>query len=481
MRDSLSAGRQGVLDGPAVLLAGVQRRLLPRAVRRLLVRGAVWRLLLHRAERDLLRGALLALQRLGRQLQLLNGTLLPFRELTLVARAADVPVAAGGNTRYCLAMNLRGLVVGAASLLCSCGDSGAQTGFADAGLQAEAGTGLDGSGQPEVGAGADASADGPVWPEASADVASVDAASVDAASADATGPAVCGDKTCGPAEDCETCSQDCGPCNPDIYEPFEHVAPALSERSASELAQSNGCFSRGFGQFHERAMCLATTRPVTDLVSETSPSRARAGKSSMRFVLKPTPLEDWPSGEATHRNELAPDGAWEYFPAVGEERWYGFSVLFPEDFVFAPPAIASTNRFIIAQWQHGTAGSPAVSFEVLGDKLQVVLNGGTAPDGIHEVGRGDVATITRGEWLDFMLRVVWHKTQGAVVVWSQGTAVFEQLALQTVYDNKDNGGQMKVGIYYWRWKNQSDVKAALDAGIVDREVFFDELREYHGN
>jgi hypothetical protein len=298
-------------------------------------------------------------------------------------------------------------------------------------------------------------------------------------------PADCGpcgscnnDTNCDADENCGSCPDDCGLCLADMYEPFEHVAPPIDERSSGELDDS--CFSRDFGDWHERAMCLAVTRPVTDLISETTTDYARSGQRSMHFRMIPTPFDDWPSStEPTHRNELTPWG-WDKYPDLSEERWYGFSVMFPNDFVFAPDDIANSIRFLFAQWQHGTAGSPSVSIEVIGDKFRLELNGGTAPDDIHGIDSPLIGTIERGRWIDFVLRVFWDQSDGLVEVWIDGVKVYEKYNIQTIYYNKDNGGKLKVGVYYWRWKSQSDVQASLDAGITNRELYYDEIREYFG-
>lgn len=52
--------------------------------------------------------------------------------------------------------------------------------------------------------------------------------------------------------------------------------------------------------------------------------------------------------------------------------------------------------------------------------------------------------------------------------------------IQTIYNNINNGGGYKIGLYYWRWKEKQSVQNSLNAGINYREIFVDEVKEYHG-
>ena len=58
--------------------------------------------------------------------------------------------------------------------------------------------------------------------------------------------------------------------------------------------------------------------------------------------------------------------------------------------------------------------------------------------------------------------------------------VYEKTNIQTIYENLDNGGKIKLGMYYWKWKNKENVQAALDEGVTQRVLYIDEYREYKG-
>ncbi len=299
-------------------------------------------------------------------------------------------------------------------------------------------------------------------------------------------PAVCGDGTCAAKEDCKTCAADCGGgCasgSAVIYEDFEGSFNPVQKRTASELAKSNGCFGNNYNDTFRRDVCVFVgDDELKVLKSQRSTSQARKGSNSVQFYLEPTqPDGNFPTApfEATHRNELRIDSknpqGWNMLPPSGVERWYGFSTYFPTNFVFAPSAIANEIRFAFAQWQHGLPGSPAVAFEVMGDRVECNL--------LFVKPRGhDCGAIERGKWMDWVVRIVWKNSGGQVEVWRNGSKVLTNLNLKTVYDGVGNGGRFKFGMYYWRWKGKTDVENSINAGITHRELYFDEVRLYEGN
>lgn len=262
------------------------------------------------------------------------------------------------------------------------------------------------------------------------------------------------------------------------YEPFE----TLAERPVDAEAENNGCMSgTDWNEYYEFNVCVAATRKLSDHVMERSAEVQRAGSHSLRVVLTPTPINTWPLGQATHRAELAPrsKSPVRHYPREGEERWYGMSVYFPEDFKFTPGDDASDLRFIIAQWHHGTPGSPSVALEVYGDRLAVARSDGVSTDS-RWIEPQYLTRISRGQWMDIVVRIVWSKQDGKVQIWIDDKERISLDEVQTIYENLDVGGGMKFGLYYWRWKYRESVLRTKELGIEDREIFFDEIRQYLG-
>jgi hypothetical protein len=263
----------------------------------------------------------------------------------------------------------------------------------------------------------------------------------------------------------------------DSQEPYEEVAP----RTLDPEGNGNGCVeSPPWNNYYIQNVCVATNCPLTDFAIERSTAQKRSGNTSARFYLKPTSLDNWPSGEATHRAELGPH--WNSpvpYPVEGDEIWYGISYYFPSDFIFAPNNIENDIRFIIAQWQHGSPGSPAVALEVMGDEIVMQRQEGNSTNGTW-INPVPFTTIQRGQWMDFVLRIKWSKTNGLVECWVNGQKKYTATNVQTMYSNLSVGGGFKMGIYYWRWKEYQSVQNSLNAGITYRQIFIDEVRQYKG-
>lgn len=273
---------------------------------------------------------------------------------------------------------------------------------------------------------------------------------------------------------------------PDIYMGFEDSSEPLEPpfyRPANPNGTGNGCLeTTTWNSYYVRDVCISPTVDVNHYAIERSTQQKRSGSYSLRFYLKPTPLNQWPSaGEASHRAELGPkyNSPVSHYPSEGEEVWYGMSYFFPADFVFAPENIENDIRFIIGQWQHGSPGSAILALEVIGDEIMLQRQTGNSTSS-NWVTPDTITTITRGQWLDMVFRVKWSRTGGIVQCWVNGQQMLNLTNIQTIYNNLSNGGGLKPGIYYWRWKDQQSVQQTLNAGITHREIFFDELRQYKG-
>ena len=261
-------------------------------------------------------------------------------------------------------------------------------------------------------------------------------------------------------------------------EPYETMPP----REPDPNGTGNGCMGgEAWNEYYKFNVCVSPTSPLSDYALERSSQYARYGGTSLRCYLKPTDLNSWPQGEATHRAELAPhhNSPVPRYPLEGEEMWYGISYFFPSDFVFAPSAIENDIRFIIAQWQHGSPGSPIIALEVMGDNIVLQRQGGQSENPTW-YNPESIATIQRGQWMDIVIQAQWSKNNGLVNIWVNGNLTYAKSNIQTIYSNLNNGGGFKIGLYYWRWKYMQSVINSLNAGITYREIFIDEVREYHG-
>ncbi len=261
-------------------------------------------------------------------------------------------------------------------------------------------------------------------------------------------------------------------------EPFDQIP----NRPVDEGDTSNGCYyDIPWNDLYVFNVCVATTREISDFTIERSNQYARTGLASCKFMLKPTPLADWPIGEATHRAELGPkyELSVDVYPRENEERWYGLSVLFPDDFIFAETDVAQDLRFSVAEWQHGSMGSPILSLEVIGDKIVLVRKAGES-QASEWVGPVEITSIEKEKWIDIVVRTVWSKTNGVVEIWINGENRFTGLDLQTIYHDLEVGGGYKFGINHWRWKDKDMVEMSLNEGITERTIYIDEVKEYLG-
>ncbi len=268
----------------------------------------------------------------------------------------------------------------------------------------------------------------------------------------------------------------------DQTEPYEDPV----ERPIDPTGSGNGCMdASSWNLYYVRDVCVSPTRPIDDFEIERSSQFARNGNNSLRVRLLPTPLSDWPEGpggEATHRAELGPayNSPTPQYPTEGEERWYGMSYYFANDFIFAPQNIANDIRFIIGQWQHGSSGPSIIALEVIGDEIVLQRQTGSSTNS-NWITPVPIKTIQKGQWIDIVVQVKWSKTSGKVKIWVDGQVSFDMPVVQTIYSNLNVGGGYKMGLYYWRWKEQQSVTNTLNAGITDREIFIDEYRQYKGS
>lgn len=92
----------------------------------------------------------------------------------------------------------------------------------------------------------------------------------------------------------------------------------------------------------------------------------------------------------------------------GDERYYGFSALIPEDF-----KAGSEDYFILTQWHGNDSGRPPLTLHYEGGKLVVK---GNRHRGIIWSG-----SVEKGKWFDMVFHVKWSTDEdGFLEVWKNG-------------------------------------------------------------
>lgn len=148
-----------------------------------------------------------------------------------------------------------------------------------------------------------------------------------------------------------------------------------------------------------------------------------------RFALKATVRKgDDPIGASGHRNELLYLG----LEGEGDERFYKWSTLWPDDYASAP------GWQLFTQWhQMGDAGSPPVEFYVRGEEMVLRVSG-------TEVW---TRPLVRGAWHDFVFHVMWSSSEakGFVELLFDGETVLAKRPVATLFPREQV--YMKQGLY----------------------------------
>lgn len=261
----------------------------------------------------------------------------------------------------------------------------------------------------------------------------------------------------------------------DKAEPFQHEGdartlqpPAYSDDIALRLIRLTP-------PRNERALLFHSDFDGQDLegwqVSGNPPAvvhgAARAGAGAMRTSL------DRNRDRFPNRTEIQGPKA-----EIGEEYWYGFSILLPEDYV--PDRVWE----IVAQWQ-GVPDSdlgekwrnPVLALSTTGGRWSWVSRwdakrntfetGKREYGGVHEYDLGDYA---KGVWTDWVVHVRWsYGPEGFLNIWKNGQLVVDQNGPNAFNDAQ--GPFFKMGLY----KGWNDPKAAGDA-VAARVLYHDEFR-----
>lgn len=139
----------------------------------------------------------------------------------------------------------------------------------------------------------------------------------------------------------------------------------------------------------------------------------------------------------------------------GDERWYSWSMKFPED--LPEP---DGGYYIVVQWhQSADSGSPPLALDITNGNLEIGGDGVDAPPQA-------IGPIRRGEWVDYVMNVGFSQNDGFVEAWENGVQTVQRTSRPTMTDDEN---YLKMGIY-------RDPDATGDA-----EVWFDDFRIFDGN
>lgn len=158
---------------------------------------------------------------------------------------------------------------------------------------------------------------------------------------------------------------------------------------------------------------------------------ARQGQYAARFNIRPGDVPPFGGGE---RSEVQSNAAGALVHE-GDERWYEWSMKFPEDFE-NPRGV----WFIVLQW-HSSSGSPplAINVERNGD----IMIGG---DGLKGEPRRSLGKVRRGEWVDYVLHVKFSQDRdtGFIEGWENGVQTVPRYNRAAM---KDDENYLKQGVY----------------------------------
>jgi polysaccharide lyase-like protein len=201
----------------------------------------------------------------------------------------------------------------------------------------------------------------------------------------------------------------------------------------------------------------------------------RQGHYTAMFTVRPGDKFVDTSGE---RSEVLLLGADE---KEGDDLWYAWSTLFPAGWT------TPSGWSIFAQWHSRYQAPPPVAFNVKDNQLMVNTNTGEVNangTGTNKISYPFANTLSRGEWNDFVVHIVWTAGNGSITVWhraggdpfSKALDVSGIPTLQTL-NAVPSANYLKVGLYrnddpmgtdvlyqdgFHRAKNPVDLTPAFD-------------------
>lgn len=211
---------------------------------------------------------------------------------------------------------------------------------------------------------------------------------------------------------------------------------------------------------------LSGTKQVRTNVPVVTTERARAGKYSMKAVLK----AEGANVVGGERNELQIVGS---DAPMNTPLWYGFSVFLPSDYV------ADNVWELVTQWYpYGDDDAEWGRQPVLAlftTKGVWTLANKSSPEVSTPINHPSISTrqwdfgpLELNRWTDWVLNVKWtHKSDGFFKVWKDGKLVLDYKG-PTSYNDK-RGPFVKQGMY------KGWAKMKIDK-VTTRTVYHDEFR-----
>lgn len=241
----------------------------------------------------------------------------------------------------------------------------------------------------------------------------------------------------------------------------------LSPTHAQAKVIFNGDFETGnTSQFRRSETCCSYS-----VQAVTSP--VRSGKYAARFELRRTDADVANSKRAEILPPSPYDGS-NITGGVGDERWFGFSIFIPKDWV---DDNTSAEELV---WQvHDIPDScedfrsPPVSLLVIGGNFvfekEWDSRACTPGNRMEGVKRFPIGALKKGQWNDFVVHVKWsYGSDGFTQVWRDGTMLVNDKGPNFYNDTSD--GYTKIGIYKWTWK--SDPSASrVSTRVLDYDDF----------
>jgi hypothetical protein len=135
----------------------------------------------------------------------------------------------------------------------------------------------------------------------------------------------------------------------------------------------------------------------------------RQGAFAARFTVRPGDKFSTTSGERTEVLWLGSD------EGEGEEYWYAWSTLFPTNWT------EPYGWGFFVQWHSQFPIPPPLSFNARADTAEVSVNAGplesSGTNGSFRRKYPLLSTLNKGRWNDFVARIRWSATNGAITVW----------------------------------------------------------------
>ncbi|MGF1480888.1 MAG: polysaccharide lyase [Cyanophyceae cyanobacterium] len=202
-------------------------------------------------------------------------------------------------------------------------------------------------------------------------------------------------------------------------------------------------------------------------------SLVRSGEQAAKVTL----YRQDPLVENSVRSEIKRYGLF----GMGTERWYGFSIFLPADY------IADDSLEIVTQWhsvpdfyRQETWRTPPLALITANGNWSIyrrwdsnkVTQGGLFQPGVStgDTESIDLGAYERGVWTDWVFYVKWsHESDGLLKVWKNGNLVVNRTGPNTFHDLI--GPYFKIGIYKPSWKDDSTTSS-----INKRTLYIDEIR-----